>query len=205
MLPGQLHQAPGNQGPGQGGGKRIAALIEGVGPDGGEGKFRDEGFDQVGHDRLAGAGIKRLLANWLQFIALAQVGGEGDHLLHPPFLDQIRDTNAGIHPAGVSQHHLFCPSHARCHRLNRGNQQDSPMASASAPSGKRSRGPWPRGALAPGQAPRAGPGGASGHGGRPTATDQPPAGPHPRRSKTASTLRAWFRVTDCGAWSGFKP
>ncbi len=118
-LPGDLHQTPGDQGPGQGRGEGVAPLIEGVGADGGEGEVNDEGLNQVAHNRLAGTGIERLLANRLQLIPLAQVGREGDHLLHAPLIQQIRDADAGVHPAGICQHRPLGPTHQRSPALSR--------------------------------------------------------------------------------------
>ena len=118
-FPGDLHQPAGNQGPGQGRAEGIAPLVESIGPDRREGEFGDEGFDQVSHNRLAGAGIERLAANRLELIPLAQVGGEGDHLLHSPFLLQIGDADAGVHPAGIGQHRLLSPTHPATPVLSR--------------------------------------------------------------------------------------
>ena len=108
-LPGHLHQPPGDQRAGQGGGQRIATLVEGIGADGGEGELGDEGFNQVAHDRLAGAAVEGLAANRLELIALTEVGGEGDHLLHAPFLLEIGDADTGVDAAGIGQHHPAGP------------------------------------------------------------------------------------------------
>ena len=98
-LPGNVHQTAGNQGASQGRGKGIAPLVESIGPNGGKGEFGDEGFNQIIHDRLAGAGVEGLLTNRLQLIALAQIGSKGNHLLHAPFLHQIGNADAGVDPA----------------------------------------------------------------------------------------------------------
>ena len=98
-LPGNFHQTAGNQGASQGRGEGVAPLVEGIGPNGWKREFGDEGFNQITHDRLASAGIEGLLTNRLQLIALAQVGSEGDHLLHAPFLHQIGNADAGVDPA----------------------------------------------------------------------------------------------------------
>ena len=116
-LTGNLHQSACDQGPRQGSAEGITALIQGVGPDRWKRKFGDEWFDQITNQRLAGAGIQCLLANRFKLIPLTQVGSKGDHLLHAPLVFEIRNADAGIHSAGVSQHHLVCPRHESGRRL----------------------------------------------------------------------------------------
>ena len=119
-LAGHLHQATGNQGPGQGGGEGVTALIESVGADRGKGELSDERFDQVTHDRLAGTGIEGLAADRLKLIPLAQVRGEGDHLVHTPLLQEVRDADTGVDTAGIGKHHLLGPWRgALCRRRHR--------------------------------------------------------------------------------------
>ena len=104
-LPGHLHQPACDQGAGQGSGERIAALVERIGPDGGEGELTDERIDQIVHQGAAGAGGEGLEADGLELVALAEIGGEGDHLLHPPFPHQVGNADAGVDTAGIGENH----------------------------------------------------------------------------------------------------
>ena len=44
---------------------------------------------------------------------LAQVGREGDHLLHAPLVLEIGNADAGVHTAGIGQYRLLRPTHQR--------------------------------------------------------------------------------------------
>jgi hypothetical protein len=49
---------------------------------------------------------QRLLARGLDLLALAEVGGEGDHLAAIGGLQPFQD-DGGIEAAGIGEHHLF--------------------------------------------------------------------------------------------------
>ena len=112
-LTGHLHQSASDQRPRQCCGEGVAPLVQRVSADGREGELFDEGLNQIPHQRLTRAGIQRLLTNRFQLIALAEISGEGDDLFNTPFLLQIGNADAGIHPAGVGENHLVGAAHQR--------------------------------------------------------------------------------------------
>ena len=116
-LPGHLHQASGDQRSSQGGRQGIATLIEGIGPNGWKRKLANEGFDQIFHPGLTGAGIQGLETDRLEFIALAEIGGQGDHLFDPPLPLEVGNANTGVDAAGIGQHHAPGPGGWACLRL----------------------------------------------------------------------------------------
>ena len=98
-FPGNLNEASGDQRPCQRCGQRITPFVESIGPDGRKREFLDERLDQITDEGLTGAGIESLEADRLQFIALSEISGKGDHLLDTPFPLQIWNADTGIDTA----------------------------------------------------------------------------------------------------------
>ena len=103
-----------DQRPGDGGAQQILALIHRVGAEHRKHEVLDEGFPQVVDEDLLHPGHLGLLARRLQFLALAEVGGEGHHLAAIGRLQPAQD-HAGIQPARIGENDLFhiLDGHAR--------------------------------------------------------------------------------------------
>jgi hypothetical protein len=107
-LGGDLDQALGDQRPGDGGAEQIFALVDGVGAEHRVDEVAHELLAQVLDEDLLDAGGLGLGAGRLHLLALADVGGEGDHLAAvlascshaPPRITEVS------RPAGIGQHHL---------------------------------------------------------------------------------------------------
>ena len=104
-LGGDLHQPLGDEGAGDGGAQQVLALVDGVGPEHGEHEVGGEFLAQILDVDLVDAHGLGLGPGRFQLFALAQIGGEGDHLtavgvLQPP------QNHRGVETAGVGQHDL---------------------------------------------------------------------------------------------------
>ena len=102
---GNLDQALGNQGPGDGGTEQVFTLVNGVGAKHGEDKIAHELLAQVFNVDFANTHGLGLGARGLQLLALADISGEGNHLAAVVLLQPAGD-HRGIETAGVGQHHF---------------------------------------------------------------------------------------------------
>ncbi len=103
---GDLDHALGDQRPGDAGAQQVLALVDRAGLHHGVEVVGDELLAQVFDVDLAGAGGEGLLLQAAQFLALAQVGREADHLAAVVVAQPGHD-NGGIQPAGVGEHDFF--------------------------------------------------------------------------------------------------
>ena len=102
LLVGDLHQALGDQGTGEGGTQQVLALVDGAGLHGGPDELLDELLAQVGDVELLSAALGSLLVQGLELFALTHVTGHADHVAVIVFL-QPRDDNGRIQTTGVRQ------------------------------------------------------------------------------------------------------
>ena len=109
-----LDQSLGDQRTGDRGAEQVLAFIDGVGTEHRE--------DEVAHELLAHVvdidvlrldpRLQRLGARRLEFLALAEVGGEGHHLALVYVLQPLED-DRGIEAARIGQHNLLDVAHLR--------------------------------------------------------------------------------------------
>ena len=97
-----------DQGAGDGGAQQILAFIDGIGPEHREDEVAHEFLAQVVHEDVLGLDAQQfgLVPGRAQFLALAQVGGEGHHLAIIGHLQPFQD-DAGIQPARIGKHDLL--------------------------------------------------------------------------------------------------
>jgi hypothetical protein len=100
-----LDQALGDQRAGDGGAEQIDALVHGVGAEHREHEVADELLAQVLDENLLDAEHLRLAPGRLEFVALAEVGGEGHDLAVVGLLQPLED-DRGVEPARIGEHHL---------------------------------------------------------------------------------------------------
>ena len=100
---GDLDLALGDQRAGDRGAEQILALIERIGAEHREDEVAHEGLAQVVHEDLLDAEHLGLAAGGLQFLALAEIGGEGHDLAAIGRLQPAQD-HAGIQPARIGEH-----------------------------------------------------------------------------------------------------
>ena len=107
-LAGNIDLRLGNQRPGDGGAEQIHALVKRVGAEHREHVVADELLAQILDEDvgLLDAQHLRLAPGRLQLLALAEVGGEGDHLGLIGFLQPFEDDRC-VQPARVGEHDLF--------------------------------------------------------------------------------------------------
>ncbi len=106
FLGGDFHLCLGDQRPGDGGAEKIAALVNGIGPEHGEHEITSEFFLQI--EDVAGTcpGLFGFFRNMIQFFTLTEVGGKGDHFT-TVFLDQPLEDDRCIQPAGIGEYRFF--------------------------------------------------------------------------------------------------
>src|SRR5256714_179672 len=97
----------GDQRPGDRGAQEIFALVERVGAEHGEHELAHELLAQILDEDvlLLDAHLQRLVARRLDFLALADVGGEGDHFAAVLVLQPLED-HRGVEAPGIGEHHL---------------------------------------------------------------------------------------------------
>jgi len=86
--------------------QEVFPLVDGVGAEHGEDEVAHEFLAQVLDEYFLDAELSRLFSGRLEFFALADIGGEGDHLAAVPVLQPFED-DRGIQPAGVGEHDFF--------------------------------------------------------------------------------------------------
>ncbi len=101
-----LDLALGDQRPGDRGAEQIDAFIERVRPEHGEDEVAHELLAQILDEDLLDAEQLRLLARGRQFLALAEIGGEGHDLAGVGLLQPFED-DGGVEPARIGEHHLL--------------------------------------------------------------------------------------------------
>ena len=106
LLPGHLHQQPGNEGARKGRGQRVVPLVDGPGTEGAEGVFAQEGLASVTPDELPGTGGQGAGLERLAVAVHAHVHRQGDDVVAPLLL-QPADGHRGVQSARVGQHHLL--------------------------------------------------------------------------------------------------
>ncbi len=101
---GDLDLALGDERAGDGGAEEIEALIHRVGAEHREDVVLHEGLAQVVHEDVLGldAEQQRLVARRAQFLALAEIGGEGDDLAAIGRLQPLQD-DRGVETAGIGE------------------------------------------------------------------------------------------------------
>ena len=104
---GDVHNALGDDGPGERGAQQVLVLVHGPGLDGGVDVVLDELLFQVQHVQLGGPGLLGLFLQAVQLGALAHVAGDGDDLAVVVVLLQPGDDDGGVQAAGVGQHYFF--------------------------------------------------------------------------------------------------
>ena len=101
-----LDQVLGDQRPGDRGAEQIEALIEGVGAEHREDEIGDEFLAHIHDADVLDAHHLGLLARRLEFVALAEIGGEGDDLGAEFGLQPFQD-DRGVEPARIGEHDLL--------------------------------------------------------------------------------------------------
>ncbi len=98
----------GDQRPGDGGAEQVEPLVLRVGAEHREHVVAHELLAQVLDEDVLGLDAEhdRLVARRPEFLALAEVGGEGHHLAAVGRLQPLQD-DGGVEPAGIGQHHAF--------------------------------------------------------------------------------------------------
>ena len=88
--------------------EQVDALVDGIGAEHGEHEVADELLAQVLDEDIfrLDAELQCLLAGRAQLLALAEVGGEGDHLAAVLALQPLED-DRGVEAARVGQHDLL--------------------------------------------------------------------------------------------------
>ena len=122
---GDLDEALGDQRPRDRRAEQVHALVEGVHAEHREDEVADEFLAQILDVDFPDAQHFGLLAGRLQFLALAEIGGEGHHLRLIGRLQPLQD-DRGVEAAGIGEHDLFDVGHVgtsgshgqeRCARL----------------------------------------------------------------------------------------
>ena len=108
---GDLHQALGNDGPGEGGAQEIV-LILGPHHHGGDDHVIHHLVHQVLDVQLGCAGLDGLFLQAVQLVPLAHVGGDGDDLGVIIILLQPGDDDGCIQPAGIGEHNFLNCRHS---------------------------------------------------------------------------------------------
>ena len=95
----------GDQRPRDRGAEQVLAFIDGVGAEHREHEVAHEFLAQVLDEDVfrLDAGAQRLLARGAELLALAEIGGEGDHLAAIGGLQPFQD-DRGVEPAGIGEH-----------------------------------------------------------------------------------------------------
>ena len=103
-----LDLALGDQRPRDRGAEEIRPLVERVRPEHGKDVVAHELFAQILDEDVVRLDTEkqRLLARGLDLLALAEVGGEGDHLAAVGGLQPFQN-DGGVEAAGIGEHHLF--------------------------------------------------------------------------------------------------
>jgi hypothetical protein len=103
---GDLHLLFGDQRTGDGSAKEITPLVDGVGAEHGEDEITDELFAQILNIAFAGAGFTGFFGDAVEFLTLAEVGGEGNDFT-AVFLDEPAYDDGGVESARIGQDSLF--------------------------------------------------------------------------------------------------
>ena len=105
---GDLHQTLGDQGAGNRGAQEVFAFVQCIGAEHGEHKVTHKLFAQVFNEDVAGldAHLDGFGTCWLYFLALANVGGEGDHLAVVLVLQPFQD-DGGVQTARVGENNAL--------------------------------------------------------------------------------------------------
>ena len=91
--------------------QQILAFIESIGAEHREDEVAHEGLAQIVHEDFLHAEHLGLLPRRAEFLALAEIGGERDHLAAIGYLQPAQD-HAGVEAAGIGQHDLLHILHA---------------------------------------------------------------------------------------------
>ena len=102
---GDFHLTPGDQGAGDGGSQKIAAFVNGIGPEHGVDIIAHEFFFEIFHICLYRTGVVGILLHIPQRFGLSQVGGESHHFTIIGF-DQPFENHRSIQSAGIGQYDL---------------------------------------------------------------------------------------------------
>ena len=107
-LVGDLDLLLGDQRPGDRGAEQVLALVERIGAEHREHEVAHEFLAQILDEDVLrlDAEQQRLVARRLEFLALAEIGGEGDHLAAVGGLQPLQD-DRGVEPARIGEHHLL--------------------------------------------------------------------------------------------------
>ena len=105
-LSGDIDLAFGDQRPGDRCTEQVSAFVERVGAKHRKDEVADEFFAQIVDKDLRGAKQLGLPPCRLQFLALTEIGGEGDDLAAVGFLQPTQD-DRGVEPARIGKHHFF--------------------------------------------------------------------------------------------------
>ena len=116
LLLGDLHQALGDDRPGEGGAQQIA-LVLGAHLHGGDDHVIHHLVDQILHIQLGGAGFQSLLLQPLQLVGLAHIAGDGDDLGVVVVLLQPGNDDGCIQTAGVGEDDFFDLRHGETLRF----------------------------------------------------------------------------------------
>ena len=100
---GDLDLALGNQRAGDRGAQQILPLVQRIRSEHRKNEIADESFAQVIDEDFLHAEHLGLLACRPKLLALAEVGGKGDHLAAVGGLQPPQD-HAGVQPAGIGEH-----------------------------------------------------------------------------------------------------
>jgi hypothetical protein len=105
---GNLDLALGDQRPGNRGAEQVDAFVDGIGPEHREDEIADEFLAHVLDEDVfrLHAGGQRLLAGWLQLLALAEIGGESDDFAAEFHLQPFQD-DRGVEASGIGKDNLF--------------------------------------------------------------------------------------------------
>ena len=142
---GDLDLALRDQRAGDRGAEQILALVQRVGAEHREDEVAHEGLAQIVDEDFLHAEHLGLLPRRAEFLALAEIGGEGDHLAAIGHLQPAQD-HAGVEPAGIGEHDLLHILHAHggCFLLQSGilrpreyARQPSMQAGVGRASGRR--------------------------------------------------------------------
>jgi hypothetical protein len=107
---GDFDQAFGDQRPRDRGAEQVFAFVDGVGAEHGKHEVAHEFFAQILDVDVLHAHCLRLGAGRLDFLALADVGGEGDDFALVVVLQPF-DDDRGIEAAGIGKHDFLDAGH----------------------------------------------------------------------------------------------
>jgi hypothetical protein len=107
-----LDQTLGDQGPRDGGAEQVEPLVERIGPEHREDEVAHEFLAQVLDVDLLDAQHLGLLARRLQFLPLAEIGGEGHDLAAILRLEPFQD-DRGVETAGIGEDDFLGRGHGR--------------------------------------------------------------------------------------------